>query len=81
MEDNKISHSFLTFIVWVLTILSWTIDHIGAIAGIAAVTASFFSIRASRATERLRHRQFEERLKPSSPPVTSRDSEEPDTDT
>lgn len=54
MEDNKISHSFWAFVTWVFTILCWTVDHIGAIAGAAAVAASFFSIRASRATEKLR---------------------------
>ena len=57
MEDNRISHSFWAFLTWVFTILCWTVDHIGAIAGIAAVLASVFSIRASRATEKLRNKQ------------------------
>lgn len=57
MEDNKISHSFWAFLTWVFTILCWTVEHIGAVAGIAAVLASIFSIRASRATEKLRHKQ------------------------
>lgn len=54
MEENKISHSFWTLLTWILAILSWTVEHIGAVAGIAAVIASVFSIRASRATENLR---------------------------
>lgn len=76
MEDNKISHSFWTFVTWVFTFLCWTVDHIGAIAGVAAVAASIFSIRASRATEKLRLQEqinLDEDRHKRVPPVTPED--------
>ena len=79
MEDKEISHSFWTLLTWILAVLSWTVDHIGAIAGIAAVAASFFSVRASRATERLRvqeQRALEDEIRTRTPPTSKGDSKD-----
>jgi len=83
MEDNKISHSFWTFVTWILAILSWTVEHIGAVAGVAAVIASIFSIRASRATENLRLKEqkaLEDKIRARGQLNSTNPTKEPGTD-
>jgi hypothetical protein len=58
MDENKLPHSiFGALLSWVLTILSWSVTHVGYIAGIFAIGASIYSILASRETIRLRKKQ------------------------
>ncbi len=58
MEENKLPQSiFGALISWVLTIIAWTVDHVGFICGFFAVLASIYSIKASRETVKLRQKQ------------------------
>lgn len=58
MSENKLAHSvFGAALSWLLAAVAWTEQHMALLAGLAAVVASIYTIRAARATAALRRAQ------------------------
>jgi len=77
MESNKLPHSIIgAVLATVLTVLNWMTVHgltiLSVACGIAALTASIYSARASRETIKYRQKQQEA--------LTSLPNKEPETD-
>lgn len=73
-ETGKLPQSILgTIAGWILTLIAWFGAHLGLIAGVLAVVSTIYSICASRETIKLRKKQ--------QAALTSKDAQEPETDT
>lgn len=74
MESNKLPHSIAGAIAsWALTVLAWSMTHVGLLCGVLAGIASIYSIRASRETIKYRKKQQQA--------LTSNPNTEPETET